>query len=84
MTDDLSQKRELANDAKDLLEDPAFKQAILDLRKHWFNELMTGADTPAAKLELVASMKALETLPAQLNVYIADYRAALKHQKTHA
>jgi hypothetical protein len=84
MTDDLSQKRELANAAKDLGEDPAFKQAILDLRKHWFNELMTAAHTKGERNELVAKLKALETLPAQLNVYIADYRAALKQQQKHA
>jgi hypothetical protein len=78
---DLSQKRELSESAGELTDSKAFQQALLDLRKHWFNELMTAADGTERKLELIAHIKALEIIPAQLKIYIADYKSALKQQK---
>lgn len=70
MTDARQQARELGEGAKGLLEDKAFDQAVRDLRKIWFDELMSSAHTTERKLELIAQLKALETFPAQLKTYM--------------
>jgi hypothetical protein len=80
---DLQKKRELSEAASELDDNKAFQQAILDLRKHWFNQLMTAALTTEAKLELIAQIKALELLPVQLKLYIKNYREDLKRQQRH-
>lgn len=74
---DLSQKRELHEAAKALLDDKAFTEAIKGLRKLWFDELMTAADTAERKLELVAKIKALEAIPGSLQAIMGDYAKAL-------
>jgi hypothetical protein len=81
---DLQKKRELHDDAKELLENSAFKVAILELRKRWFDELMTAAETREQRDELVAKMKALEAIPAALTVIINDYKMGLRQQQRHA
>jgi hypothetical protein len=80
---DLQKKRELHDDAKELLERPSFKAAILDLRKRWFDELMTAAETREQRDELVAKMKALEAIPAALTVIINDFKMGLRQQQKH-
>jgi hypothetical protein len=80
---DLSKKRELAEEAKGLLENKAFTAAMLDLRKRWFDELMTAAESTDEKLALIAQMKTLEAVAAALNVLVNDYKISLKRQQTH-
>ena len=80
---DLSQKLELHRGASSLLDDKAFATAILDLRKRWFDELMTDADTTNRKLELIAQIKALETIPAALDAIMNDYTMAARNQQRH-
>lgn len=77
MDADLSQKKELADAARGLSEDRAFTQAILSLRKRWFDDLLA-ADDVAKVLELKAQIKALEAIPKELNVLINDYKMAAK------
>ena len=63
----------LADQAKELKDDPAFQAAILALRKEWFGRLMAGALlSPEQKLDLVARLQALETIPQQLQVFMND------------
>jgi hypothetical protein len=81
---DLSGKKQLADAAKELIDNPAFKHAILELRKRWFDQLMTAAPTAEAKVELVAQMKALEAIPAELTVLINDFKMAMSRQPKHA
>jgi hypothetical protein len=80
---DLSTKKEFAEAAQDLLDNKAFKQAILELRKRWFDELMTGADTREQRDEMVAKMKALEAIPLELTILVNDYKMALSRQHKH-
>jgi hypothetical protein len=80
---DLQKKRELHDDAKELIERPSFKAAILDLRKRWFDELMTAAATREQRDELIAKMKALEAIPAALTVIMNDYKMGLRQQQKH-
>ena len=76
---DLSAKRELRDDAKALLDTKAFTEAILSLRKRWFAELMTAADATERKLELIAQIKALESIPLELKTIVNDYTMAKRH-----
>jgi hypothetical protein len=77
---DLSDKKRLADEAKDLLDAEAFTQAVLALRKRMFGELMA-AETTEQKLALIERIRGLEDLPAELQVMINDYKMAarMKH-----
>ena len=71
-----------ADQAKELKDDPAFQAAILALRKEWFGMLMAGAQSsPEQKLELVARLRALETIPQQLQVFMSDWEM-VKRKRT--
>jgi ferric iron reductase protein FhuF len=76
MTDDLSRKRELNDAARSLIDDKAFDQAILSLRKRWFEALMS-AEKLEEMAEYRAMIKALEAIPVELNVLINDYKKAV-------
>lgn len=80
---DLSQKRELHDQARDLLAAKVFTDAVLDLRKRWFAELMDGAATTEQKLALIERIKALEAIPQALQAIINDYTMA-KRRDAHA
>jgi hypothetical protein len=71
------EKRELAEDASDLLKDKAFQAALLSLRKRWFDQAIA-AKSAETKLELLAQLKALEAIPQELGGLVNDYRMA-KH-----
>jgi hypothetical protein len=80
---DLSQKKEFADAAHELLDNKAFKQAILDLRKRWFDELMA-ADGNGDEIKLIRErMKALEAIPQELTILINNYRMAQARQQKH-
>jgi hypothetical protein len=70
---DMSAKRELHDAARDLYTDKAFLACLDRLRKTWFAELITLADTTDRKLELVAQMKALDAIPRALKGIMEDY-----------
>jgi hypothetical protein len=79
---DLSAKKEFAQAAEELLANKAFAAAILDLRKRWFDELLA-AETDAQLRELKAMIKALEAIPAELQIRMNDYKMALSRQQKH-
>jgi hypothetical protein len=59
--------RELAMSAKDLLEEPSFKEATARLRKQWFDELIHGDDLSRdRKDELIAQLRALSAVAHEL------------------
>ncbi len=76
---DLSQKRELSLQAKELLETKAFTEAILSLRKRWFAELMDETATTEAKLALIERIRALEALPLELQTLVNDFTMAKRY-----
>ena len=82
MSEDLSKKKELSDAARELLEDRAFSSAVLSLRKRWFEELMA-SNVDGYSLRLVAQLKALEAVPAELTVLVNDYKMALNRQQKH-
>jgi t-SNARE complex subunit (syntaxin) len=79
---DLSTKKEFADAAHELLGNKAFNQAILDLRKRWFDEFLA-AQTTETVLERKAMIKALEAIPTELKILINDYKMALNRQHKH-
>jgi hypothetical protein len=80
---DLSKKKEFADAASDLLDNKAFKQAILDLRKRWFDELMA-ADGNGDAIKLIRErIKALEAIPQELTILINDFKMASDRQRKH-
>ena len=77
---DLSPKRELATEAKDILESKAFETAKADLRDRLVNTLVTTAATTEKKLELVAQIKVIDEIAGQLRALINEYNAGVRAQ----
>jgi hypothetical protein len=77
---DLSQKRELATEAKDILESKAFEKAKADLKDRLVNTLITTAATTEKKLELVAQIKVIDEIAGQLRALINEYNAGVRAQ----
>jgi hypothetical protein len=78
---DLSKTKEFADAAQELLDNKAFKQAILDLRKRWFDELMA-ADGEEIRF-VRERIKALEAIPQELTILVNNYKMALSRQQKH-
>jgi hypothetical protein len=79
---DLSQKKEFADAAQELLGNKAFNQAIIDLRKRWYDQILA-AVPGAARDELVAMSKTLDAIPIELQIRINDYKIAADRQRKH-
>jgi hypothetical protein len=79
--DELQMKRELADAAKELMDNKAFAQAILELRKRWFELMLTELNL-RLRDEQIAMIKALEAIPAELTIIMNNYKMALR-QKQH-
>ena len=77
---DLSAKRELATEAKDILESKAFEKAKADLQDRLVNTLTTTAATTERKLELVAQIKVIDEIAGQLRALINEYNAGVRAQ----
>jgi hypothetical protein len=73
MTDPAEARRQLAEDARDLLSTKAFTEAVLALRRQWFAELMTAAEDNL-RISLTLKLQALEAIPMQLNSFINDQK----------
>jgi hypothetical protein len=71
------ERRQAARESRDLLNDPAFQRSVFGLRKQWFGELLI-ANTDGHKLELVAKLKVLEEMAANLQSYITSEAMAQK------
>ena len=71
MTDPVQARKELADQSKALLDDPAFQAAILKLRQQWFADLMA-SDRPDHVAGVLGKLRALEAIPQQLQVFIND------------
>lgn len=76
---DSEEVKHLADQAKELKDDPAFVAAVLALRKQWFNELMTSFNRDQS-LFLTMKLQALEAIPQQLQVFINNHTWAEKRK----
>ena len=68
-----TERKERADEAKDLLDNKAFTEAILRLRKRYFEQLM-GAHTTEEKLQFIEKIRALEDVPQQLTIFVNDQK----------
>jgi hypothetical protein len=70
-------KKELAEEARGLKDDPIFRYAISELRKRWFGEMMSlEPGNPQYTLTCTvrcAMLQALEALPTELQLIINNY-----------
>jgi hypothetical protein len=71
---DGGERKALADEARGLLENKAFSAAILGLRKQWFAEMM--AASPERLLQYQGMLRALESIPLQLQTLINDQKMA--------
>ena len=70
-----TERKERADEAKELLDNKAFTAAILGLRKRYF-EMLMGAVTTEEKLTYIERIKALEDVPMQLQIFVNDEKMA--------
>ena len=77
---DATERKALADEAKELLDNKSFTNAILALRKRYFEQLM-GAQTTEEKLQFIERIRALEDVPQQLQIFCNDQTMALARKK---
>lgn len=65
------ERRERAEEAKELLDSKAFTAAILALRKQWFGEQMATRDKDEI-FAIALKIQALEAIPQQLQLFVND------------
>ena len=63
---DLAEKRELAQEAKEILESKAFEAAKAGLRDRLISTLVASAPTNERKLEIVAKIQVIDEIAGQL------------------
>jgi hypothetical protein len=70
----LSERRELSDAAKVLLNDKAFGHVYRQLRQQWFNELIELPHAGVRQDELAARLRALDVIPVALGNLLDNYR----------
>jgi hypothetical protein len=71
--DESIQRRQLADEAHELLNNKAFTTAILELRKRWFADMMDSNDEGRDRI-LKAQIRALEMIPQELQILINNQK----------
>ena len=74
MSDPVQERRQRAEEAQELIGNPAFKAAIEALRSQWTAELLMETTLSDRAVRLVAMLRTLEALPQQLQVFINDQK----------
>jgi hypothetical protein len=77
---DAEEIHHLADQAKELKNDPAFQAAILALRQQWHAEQMATHDKDEI-ITLAFRMQTLEAIPLRLQVLMNDWEAVKRRQK---
>ena len=77
---DLVEKRELAQEAKEILESKAFEAAKAELRDRLISTLVSSAPSNERKLEIVAKIQVIDEIAGQLRALINDYNAGVRAQ----
>lgn len=76
----MEEMRALSDGAKAILADPAFVHAREEIAERLVNALIA-AQTTEEKLDLVARLKCLMQIAAEIAVLINDYRMAAAHAR---
>ena len=79
--ENLSERRELSDAAKALLNDKAFGHVYLQLRQRWFGLLMDQPHDGPLQTEYSARLRALDLIPTELSLLLTDYREASRRQR---
>lgn len=77
---DKEARKALAEDAQALLEDRAFRAAIVALEKHFVNQMMQ-AMTEIETMAWKAKIQALLAIPQQLAIFVSDQKVAMKREQ---
>ena len=77
---DLSAKRELATEAKDILESKAFDAAKARIKERLLNAVISHSLTTEQKLDIVAQLQVIDGIANELRAQINDYNAAVRAQ----
>jgi hypothetical protein len=77
---DPNDRRERADEAKEILDNKAFTAAVLALRKRYF-ELLMSAEDVEAKMCMIERIRALEDVPQQLQIFVNDQIMAQARKK---
>ena len=75
---DLAAKRELALEAKEIIESKAFTAVKADLREALVNELVTAKDRERRD-DIIAEIRVLESVLGRLKARINDYNSAARN-----
>ena len=75
---DMSAKREIALEARDILESKAFAAIKADMREALVNELVTAKDKERRD-DIIAELKVLESVLGRLKARINDYNSAARN-----
>jgi hypothetical protein len=67
-------RKELARDARTLLDDPAVKAAIALMRAQWYSELLDPKLDMSGVYELRAKLQVLDAFPKLLEKFVNDER----------
>ena len=78
--DESIERRQLAEESKELLESKALCAAILELRKQWFAEWVASTNEEQDK-RLKAQIRALEAIPQELQILINNQKMAQARSK---
>jgi len=73
--ENLSERRELSDAAKALLNDKAFGHVYRQLHQQWFEQLLKLPHDCPAQVELAARLRALNLIPIVLAKLLENYRA---------
>ena len=74
---DLAAKREIALEAKEIIESKAFTAVKADLREALVNELVTAKDRERRD-DIIAEIRVLESVLGRLKARINDYNSAAR------
>ena len=71
---DPTERKERADEAKELLDNKAFTAAILALRKRYFPELLMGAEDVESKMCMIERIRAHEDVPQHQQIFVKDQK----------
>ncbi len=77
----MTDRRELAEAARSLLDEKPFQAAVIALRKSWFDQLLVALPTSAQERDLITRLRLLDDFTQQLASFVADERMANRGHK---
>jgi hypothetical protein len=79
--ENLSERREMSDAAKALLNDKAFGHVYRVLYDQWFEQLLRQPHDSPMQVELAARLRALDLIPTMLAKLLENYRADVRNAR---